>query len=170
MTGSIGRTRGSENSDLSRKEAALREITEVHGACGDEKSWEGTAVEINHIDVTVDRQIGIAKRRVGMSGWNFLVAAAFAVVLNPSNAQEIGHSGAGLAAARRLCSQCHAVETAQTPSPETNAPAFQDIAAIPGMTTMALSAALNTSHQNMPNIMLKPEEKDDIIAYILSLK
>lgn len=88
----------------------------------------------------------------------------------PSNAQEIGHSGAGLAEARRLCSQCHAVEKAETPSPRTDAPAFQDIAGTSGMTATALSAALNTSHQSMPNIMLESDEKADIVAYILSLK
>lgn len=106
-----------------------------------------------------------------MSGWKSLLAAIGILGLlgTPSNAQEIGHSGAGLAAARRLCSQCHAVEKAETPSTGT-APAFQDIAGTPGMTATALSAALNTSHQTMPNIMLEAEVRADIIAYILSLK
>jgi cytochrome c len=51
-----------------------------------------------------------------------------------------------------------------------NAPRFQAIASIPGMTDIALSAALNTSHHSMPNIMLAPDEQADIIAYILSRK
>jgi hypothetical protein len=38
------------------------------------------------------------------------------------------------------------------------------------MTAIALSAALNTSHPTMPNIMLEAAERADIIAYILSLK
>jgi hypothetical protein len=38
------------------------------------------------------------------------------------------------------------------------------------MSSIALSAALNTSHQSMPNIMLEPEDRANIIAYILSLK
>ena len=107
-----------------------------------------------------------------MSGWKSVVAAIgiSGLLAMPSNAQEIGHSGAGLAEARRLCSQCHAVETAETPSPRTDAPAFQDIAGTSGMTATALSAALNTSHQSMPNIMLESDEKADIVAYILSLK
>jgi mono/diheme cytochrome c family protein len=104
-----------------------------------------------------------------MSAWNVLVVA-IGIIASPSSAQDIGHSGAGLVAARRLCSQCHAVERAQAPSPEKDAPPFQNIAATPGMTTTALSAALNTSHQTMPNIILEPEEKADIIVYILSLK
>ena len=55
-------------------------------------------------------------------------------------------------------------------SPNANAPRFQAIASIPGMTATALSAALNTSHRAMPNIMLPADEQADIIAYILSLK
>jgi mono/diheme cytochrome c family protein len=104
-----------------------------------------------------------------MSGLNALVVA-IGIIVSPSTAQDVGHSGAGLAAARRICSECHAIERAQTPSPKTDAPSFQDIAATSGMTRAALSAALNTSHQSMPNIILEPEEKADIIAYILSLK
>jgi hypothetical protein len=38
------------------------------------------------------------------------------------------------------------------------------------MTAMALSAALNTSHHSMPNVLLTGDEQAHIIAYILSLK
>ena len=38
------------------------------------------------------------------------------------------------------------------------------------MTALALTAALNTSHRSMPNILLPPEEQANLIAYILSLK
>ena len=41
---------------------------------------------------------------------------------------------------------------------------------MPGMTGIALSAMLNTSHRSMPNIMLEADEQANIIAYILSLK
>lgn len=85
-------------------------------------------------------------------------------------AQEIGQPGRGLAVAQRLCSQCHAVQKGQARSPNGNAPPFQAIAAVPGMTAIALSAALNSSHRSMPNIMLEADERADIIAYILSLK
>ena len=85
-------------------------------------------------------------------------------------AQEIGQPGRGLVAAQRLCAQCHAVQKGQTRSPNGNAPRFQTIASVPGMTAIALSAALNTSHRSMPNIMLERDEQADIIAYILSLK
>jgi hypothetical protein len=58
----------------------------------------------------------------------------------------------------------------QSQSPNEDAPAFRDIAVTPGMTAMALSVALNTSHRIMPNIVLAPDEQADIMAYILSLK
>ena len=58
----------------------------------------------------------------------------------------------------------------QRGSPNSEAPPFPMIAATPGMTSIALTAALLTSHRLMPNIMLEPEERRDVIAYILSLK
>jgi hypothetical protein len=38
------------------------------------------------------------------------------------------------------------------------------------MTAIALTAVLTTSHRLMPNIILQPDERRDVIAYILSLK
>ena len=97
-----------------------------------------------------------------------LIALPFAA--GHGDAQEIGQPGRGLALAQRLCSQCHAVRKEQAQSPNENAPRFQVIASVPGMTSIALSAALNTSHRTMPNIMLQADEQADVIAYILSLK
>jgi mono/diheme cytochrome c family protein len=101
-----------------------------------------------------------------------LIAAviAFPIAARPGTAQEAGSAGRGLVLARQVCAECHAVEKEQAQSPSAGVPAFQEIASIPGMTAMALSAALNTSHQTMPNLMLNPEERADIVAYILGLK
>jgi len=85
-------------------------------------------------------------------------------------AQEVGQRSRGLVLAQRLCAECHAVQKEYPRSPNANAPRFQAIASIPGMTATALSAALNTSHRSMPNIMLAADEQADLIAYILSLK
>ena len=95
---------------------------------------------------------------------------AWSLATGYGEAQEIGQPGRGLVLAQRLCSQCHAVEKGPAQSRNANAPRFQVIASVPGMTSIALSAALNTSHRTMPNIMIEPEEQADIIAYILSLK
>ncbi len=47
---------------------------------------------------------------------------------------------------------------------------FPTVAATPGMTPLALTAMLNTSHRSMPNILLSPEDQANLVAYILSLK
>jgi hypothetical protein len=44
------------------------------------------------------------------------------------------------------------------------------VAAEPAMTEYALRAFLKTSHPTMPNIMMKSDDMDDIVSYILSLK
>ena len=97
------------------------------------------------------------------------LAAAIALSM-PAHAQETGQVSRGLVLAQQLCAECHAIEKQYARSPNAHAPRFQAIASTPGMTAMALSAALNTSHHSMPNIMLAADEQADIIAYILSLK
>jgi mono/diheme cytochrome c family protein len=99
-----------------------------------------------------------------------IVLAAAVALSMPAQAQETGQASRGLALAQRLCAECHAVEKQYARSPNANAPRFQAVASTPGMTAMALSAALNTSHHSMPNILLTADERADIIAYILSLK
>ena len=64
----------------------------------------------------------------------------------------------------------YVVARGQLAAPNSQAPPFPTIASTPGMTSIALSAALMTSHRLMPNIILEPDERRDVIAYILSLK
>ena len=107
-----------------------------------------------------------------MRAKQLMLAAVMAVAMpaGPAAGQEIGQSSRGLVLAQRLCAECHAVQKEDSRSPNATAPRFQAIASIPGMTATALSAALNTSHRVMPNIVLAADEQADIIAYILSLK
>ena len=107
-----------------------------------------------------------------MSAKRLLLVALIAALIpaGRGKAQEIGQAGHGRALAERLCAQCHAVKKQQKASPNQDAPPFGEIASAPGMTSIALSAALQTSHASMPNIMLEAEERADIIAYIISLK
>ena len=49
------------------------------------------------------------------------------------------------------------------------APTFEHIANTPGMNSAALTAALRTSHESMPNIIIKGSDLSDVIAYILRL-
>ena len=69
-----------------------------------------------------------------------------------------------------VCGQCHAVRIGQPQSPNGRAPTFVELANTPGMTTAALTVALTTPHAGMPMFVLTSEQRQDIIAYILSLK
>lgn len=89
--------------------------------------------------------------------------------LHSLRAQEIGRPRNGFDLARQICSQCHAVRPAEIVSPNSNAPSFETIAGISGMTATALKVALRSSHQTMPNVILSEDELNDVIAYILSL-
>ena len=54
-------------------------------------------------------------------------------------------------------------------SPLAEAPTFQSVADTPGMTEMALTVWLQSSHPTMPNIILKPDDLRNVVAYIRSL-
>ncbi len=72
--------------------------------------------------------------------------------------------------ARETCAQCHPVDNVAGNWPNPNAPSFEAIAKTPGLTSTALAAALQTSHRTMPNVVIKGDDANNIIAYILSLK
>jgi mono/diheme cytochrome c family protein len=100
---------------------------------------------------------------------SILALALFAGLLANANAQQNGNPREGRRLSHQLCAQCHAVEQ-KGYSIDPAAPTFQEIAKIPGMTSTALTIALRTSHQSMPNLIIKGRDTHDIIAYILSLK
>jgi mono/diheme cytochrome c family protein len=84
--------------------------------------------------------------------------------------QELGASSAGFDYASRTCAGCHAVQRGARTSPNEKAPPFEEIAGTRGMTEMALGVWFQTPHPTMPNLMMSARQKDDVIAYILSLK
>ncbi len=87
-----------------------------------------------------------------------------------SDAQDIGDADKGLAYARRICSTCHNVLRSDGPSPHRRAPPFKSIANTPGMSITALTVWSRTTHPTMPNLVIDPNDMDDLIAYILSLR
>ena len=95
-----------------------------------------------------------------------VLLAAFA---SQVKAQE-GDIAAGAAYAKQVCASCHAVLPNEQISPLVQAPPFQKVANLPGMTEMALSVWLQSSHPTMPNIILKPDDLRNVVAYIESLK
>ena len=83
---------------------------------------------------------------------------------------EQGSVAQGQKLAESVCAECHAVGTGQRRSRNRAAPSFADIAASPGLTAVAIRVWLQTPHPTMPNIRLGNDEKDSIVAYLLSLK
>jgi mono/diheme cytochrome c family protein len=91
-----------------------------------------------------------------------------AIIVVPASAQE-GDALAGRTVAQNTCATCHAISGGQQ-STNANAPAFDKIANVPGMTAIALQASLQTSHRAMPNLILSTEDRRNVVAYILSLR
>jgi mono/diheme cytochrome c family protein len=85
-----------------------------------------------------------------------------------AKAQEPGNAQVGRVIAEVHCTQCHALGPG--PSPHLEAPSFVALANTPGMTGRALAVALQTSHETMPNFVLERQDRDNIVAYIMSLR
>ena len=67
-------------------------------------------------------------------------------------------------------SQCHSVRKGQLFSPNSRSPTFQELAITPGMSAAALTVALTTPHAGMPRFVLTANQRNDVVAYILSLR
>jgi mono/diheme cytochrome c family protein len=76
----------------------------------------------------------------------------------------------GRAYAQDACASCHGIGPGEETSPIPDAPSFYELANTPGMTSIAIRAWLNSPHENMPQLIIGPEQSDDLSAYILSLK
>ena len=97
----------------------------------------------------------------------FLVLSLASVAATTTQAQDLQE---GAKWATNVCGECHAVARSQPRSPNDRAPTFVELANTPGMTSAALTVALTTPHAGMPMFVLTSEQRQDIIAYILSLK
>jgi len=99
------------------------------------------------------------------------LAAYFAAAsIYPASAQEAGNPDAGFDYAKQSCAHCHAIRRGDNRSPNPKAPSFETIANVSGMTGISLAATLHSVHETMPNFVLRAKERDNVIAYILSLK
>ena len=79
--------------------------------------------------------------------------------------QQVGHPASGKQLAEATCLRCHGAQTTSR-----KAPTFSAIAAMPSTTAKSLEVFLRTSHPTMPNLILSDTDRDDLIAYILSLR
>ena len=64
---------------------------------------------------------------------------------------------------------CHVVEPEQSTATD-NGPSFRTIAARPGTTAGSLDRYLSVGHTLMPDFLLSSQERDALVAYILSLQ
>jgi mono/diheme cytochrome c family protein len=98
-----------------------------------------------------------------------LAFLALSVAASHAHAQAVGDPQNGLGLAKQVCSECHAVQRGEVRSPNSRAPTFLELATTPGMTSTALLVALTTPHAGMPMFRLTREQREDVIAYVLSL-
>ena len=99
-----------------------------------------------------------------------VIATAAMIIAAPLLSQELGSAKQGQVLAETVCAECHAVKPGALRSPFGHAPTFETIAQTPGMTPTAIRVWLRSAHREMPNIMLAPEEVDNVIAYLQTLK
>jgi cytochrome c len=71
--------------------------------------------------------------------------------------------------AEQQCSYCHAVKWDDL-SPDPGAPSFAEVAAEPSITEYMLRVFLKTPHPTIPNLIISPDDVDDLVSYIISLK
>ena len=101
------------------------------------------------------------------NGYAVAIIILYSALAAGSDAQAAAARGEALA--QSWCSQCHALKPDQS-SANPAAPRFSDVAAEPSITEYSLRAFFKTPHPTMPNIMLKADDMNDIISYILSMK
>jgi mono/diheme cytochrome c family protein len=99
-----------------------------------------------------------------------LILAGLVLVPHGARSQPQGDTRQGENFAKAACSQCHAVGRKQAPSPNRYAPSFHALARSPGMTATKLHLWFETPHPSMPNLILRSDDKENVFAYIMSLK
>ncbi|HEV2153908.1 cytochrome c [Bradyrhizobium sp.] len=100
-----------------------------------------------------------------------LVALAAFFLVRVHNADGLAADSAleGRRLAEAWCKPCHAIEPHMAGTSD-QAPGFAAIANRHGTTALSLKVFLKTSHQNMPNLVIAPDQADALANYILSLK
>ena len=91
--------------------------------------------------------------------WSALLLLA---IFRSALAQQLGDPVAGERLAAADCATCHSAQRL--------APSFTTIAAMPSTTQTSLGVFLQTSHASMPNLILSTADRNNLTAYILSLR
>jgi cytochrome c len=102
-----------------------------------------------------------------------LVATAFALALTPfaASAQSSPDVQRGITLARTHCVRCHSIDKV-SPSPLTIAPPFRDLHKRYKVEHLAeaLGEGIVTGHPTMPEFRFAPDQINDFVAFLNSLK
>jgi mono/diheme cytochrome c family protein len=77
---------------------------------------------------------------------------------------------AGRVLAEHWCMACHVIEREPPGTPDAVVPSFPAIVRTPSTTAESLDRYLSSGHTRMPDFKLTRDERDRLIAYILSLR
>lgn len=98
------------------------------------------------------------------------LASAAALLLSATAHAQTGDVKKGQAYAEKVCAECHAVKPGDTKSPRAGATPFETAMRVPGMTPLALNVFFQSPHPTMPNLIVAGQDREDLIAYMLSIK
>jgi cytochrome c len=102
-----------------------------------------------------------------------LLALAALLLIRLHNAHGASHETSNVSEGHRLaeawCKACHVIDI-RTAGTASTAPDFVAVANQPSTTELSLKVFLGSNHRRMPNLILSPEQADNLVSYILSLK
>jgi len=99
------------------------------------------------------------------------VAALLAVRLHNASGATLEQDSisAGHRLAEAWCKNCHAIE-ANSAGTHGRAPDFLHVANRTSTTELSLKVFFRSNHRSMPNLIIAPDQADDLARYILSMK
>jgi cytochrome c2 len=122
--------------------------------------------------------MGCATARFALAAAAALLAASCAEEpVRPADIPGLSVAERGEMVADRMCAFCHQVNPEKPPAVEAAAPSFMEIANAPGRnreylrqfaTEEHLVETLGPQRITMPTTLLSPEEREEVIAYLLS--
>ena len=99
-----------------------------------------------------------------------LVALAGFTATAVDTARAEGDAKRGEQIAAGWCAACHLIAPGAKRASADQPASFQEIADTPGFGAFALNVFFRTPHKEMPNFTITGDLRDDLVAYITSLK
>lgn len=110
-------------------------------------------------------------------GWLRLLATAMVIAaallfirMHRADGAATAEASKGQRLVEAWCKECHSIDGSAVTAGKPNAPDLRKVAAMPSTTALSLRVFLNSTHTNMPNVIIQPSDADEIIHYILGLK